>query len=47
VKILFPYMARWHSLNWSRYHSLLIALANRGHEVHVMQPPSMRSSATS
>lgn len=46
MKILFPYMARWHSLNWSRYHSLLIALANRGHEVHVMQPPSMRSSET-
>ena len=46
MKILFPYMARWHSLNWSRYHSLLIALAQRGHEVHVLQPPPMRSLET-
>ena len=46
MKILFPYMARWHSLNWSRYHSLLIALAQRGHEIHVMQPPAMQSSET-
>lgn len=46
MKILFPYMARWYSLNWSRYHSLLAALAERGHEVHVMQPPSMRSAET-
>ena len=46
MKILFPYMARWHSLNWSRYHSLLIALAQRGHEIHVLQPPAMRSQET-
>ncbi|MED5622037.1 glycosyltransferase family protein [Ideonella sp. BN130291] len=46
MKILFPYMARWYSLNWSRYHSLLTALAQRGHEVHVMQPPSMPSAET-
>ena len=46
MKILFPYMARWHSLNWSRYHSLLIALAQRGHEVHVLQPPPMHSQET-
>ena len=46
MKILFPYMARWYSLNWSRYHSLLIALAQRGHEVHVLQPPPMQSQET-
>lgn len=46
MKILFPYMARWYSLNWSRYHSLLAAMAQRGHEVHVMQPPAMRSAET-
>jgi glycosyltransferase involved in cell wall biosynthesis len=46
MKILFPYMARWYSLNWSRYHSLLIALAQRGHEVHVLQPPALRSLET-
>lgn len=46
MKILFPYMARWYSLNWSRYHSLLIALAQRGHEVHVLQPPSLQSHET-
>lgn len=46
MKILFPYMARWYSLNWSRYHSLLAALGERGHEVHVLQPPSMKSHET-
>jgi glycosyltransferase involved in cell wall biosynthesis len=46
MKILFPYMARWYALNWSRYHSLLVALAQRGHEVHVMQPPALRSAET-
>lgn len=46
MKILFPYMARWYALNWSRYHSLLVALAQRGHEVHVMQPPALQSAET-
>lgn len=46
MKILFPYMARWYSLNWSRYHSLLIALAQRGHEIHVLQPPALQSQET-
>ena len=46
MKILFPYMARWHAVNWSRYHSLLYALADAGHEIHVMQPPSMKSAET-
>lgn len=46
MKILLPYMARWHALNWSRYHSLLTALAELGHEVHVMQPPPLASTET-
>lgn len=46
MKILFPYMARWHAVNWSRYHSILYALADLGHEVHVMQPPPLKSAET-
>ena len=46
MKILFPYMARWHAVNWSRYHSLLYALADAGNEIHVMQPPPLRSAET-
>ncbi len=46
MKILFPYMARWHAVNWSRYHSLLYALADAGHEIHVMQPPRLTSAET-
>jgi glycosyltransferase involved in cell wall biosynthesis len=40
MKILFPYMARWNAVNWTRYHSLLFALADRGHDVVVLQPPA-------
>jgi glycosyltransferase involved in cell wall biosynthesis len=40
VRILFPYMARWRSANWSRYHHLLGALAARGHEIVVLQAPA-------
>jgi glycosyltransferase involved in cell wall biosynthesis len=39
VRILFPYMARWHSANRTRYHHLLTALARLGHRVTVLQPP--------
>jgi glycosyltransferase involved in cell wall biosynthesis len=39
-------MARWHAMNWSRYHSLLYALADAGHEIHVMQPPPLKSAET-
>jgi len=46
MKILFPYMARWFSENWTRYHSLLEALGEMGHEIHVLQPPSMESEET-
>lgn len=40
MRILFPYLARWRSANWSRYHHLLGALAARGHEVIVLQAPA-------
>ena len=46
MKILFPYMARWHAVNWTRYHSLLYALADAGHEIHVLQPPPLVSAET-
>lgn len=46
MKILFPYMARWHAVNWTRYHSMLIELGKQGHEVHVLQPPPMQSHET-
>ncbi|HLH23993.1 MAG TPA: glycosyltransferase [Chloroflexota bacterium] len=40
MRLLFPYLARWQSANWSRYHNLLGALARRGHEVLVLQAPA-------
>jgi len=40
VRLLFPYLARWQSANWSRYHHLLSGLARRGHEVLVLQAPA-------
>jgi len=46
MNILFPYMARWHAVNWTRYHSLLSALAADGHVVHVLQPPPLDSRET-
>lgn len=46
VRILFPYMARWKSVNWTRYHSLLTCVAESGHEVYVLQPPGMDSHET-
>lgn len=46
MKILFPYMARWKAINWTRYHSLLTSLALRGHHVIVLQPPRMDSKET-
>lgn len=46
MKILFPYMARWYAVNWTRYHSLLTTLGEMGHEVHILQPPSLESSET-
>ncbi|MEO6724288.1 MAG: glycosyltransferase [Blastocatellia bacterium] len=39
MKILFPYLARWHSANRSRYHQLLLHLCAFGHQVHVLTAP--------
>ncbi|MBN2093224.1 glycosyltransferase family 4 protein [candidate division KSB1 bacterium] len=46
MNILFPYMARWKAINWSRYHQILTKLAQMGHQVHVFQPPSQQSNET-
>jgi glycosyltransferase involved in cell wall biosynthesis len=46
LNILFPYMARWKAVNWTRYHQLLTKLAQKGHTVHVFQPPSIDSEET-
>ena len=39
-------MARWYAVNWTRYHSLLTALADDGCEIYVLQPPSLDSDET-
>lgn len=41
MKILFPYLARWHSANRSRYHQLLTHLCRFGHQVYVLTAPPM------
>jgi len=43
MKILFPYLARWKAVNWTRYHSILTQLAYAGHEIHIIQAPKMSS----
>jgi glycosyltransferase involved in cell wall biosynthesis len=40
MNILFPYMARWSSAHASRYYHLLTKVAQRGHHITVIQPPS-------
>ncbi|MFH1776255.1 MAG: glycosyltransferase [Candidatus Omnitrophota bacterium] len=39
MNFLFPYMARWKAINWSRYQQLFTRLAKMGHMVYVLQPP--------
>jgi glycosyltransferase involved in cell wall biosynthesis len=46
MKILFPYMARWNSANMSRYYHLFTKVAEIGHCVIVLQPPSRKSEET-
>lgn len=41
MKILFPYLARWHSANRSRYHQLLTHLCQFGHQVYALTAPPM------
>jgi len=46
MNLLFPYMARWKAANWTRYHQLLTKIAQKGHHVHVFQPPALESDET-
>lgn len=39
MNFLFPYMARWKAINWTRYHQIFTRLAQLGHQVHVIQAP--------
>jgi glycosyltransferase involved in cell wall biosynthesis len=41
MKILFPYLARWRSANRSRYHQLLSHLCDFGHQIYVLNAPTM------
>ncbi|HKQ73984.1 MAG TPA: glycosyltransferase family 4 protein [Blastocatellia bacterium] len=41
MKILFPYLARWHSANRSRYHQLFTRLCHLGHQVYTLTAPPM------
>src|SRR5262249_1785663 len=41
MKILFPYLARWHSANRSRYHQLFTRLCHLGHQVYILTAPPM------
>ena len=42
MNILFPYMARWKSINWTRYHNLFSEFAKRGNNIYIIQPPSLK-----
>ncbi|OGS34791.1 MAG: hypothetical protein A2293_11745 [Elusimicrobia bacterium RIFOXYB2_FULL_49_7] len=46
MNFLFHYMARWKAINWTRYHYLLTNLAEMGHDVYVLQPPSLNLQET-
>jgi len=47
MNFLFPYMARWQTANYTRYHALFKGLAQLGHKVIVLQPPRLNSAETS
>ncbi|MBN1560534.1 glycosyltransferase [candidate division KSB1 bacterium] len=46
MNFLFPYMARWKAINWTRFQRILSAVAQRGHTVHVIQMPKSHLSET-
>jgi len=46
MTILFPYMARWSSAHASRFYHLLTHVAELGHNIYVIQPPSRNSTET-
>ncbi|MCB1162985.1 MAG: glycosyltransferase [Candidatus Krumholzibacteriia bacterium] len=39
MHFLFPYLARYRAVNWTRYHHLFGQLATMGHRITVLQPP--------
>lgn len=39
MNFLFPYLARWKAMNWTRYHHIFTCLARMGHKIYVLQPP--------
>ncbi|MCP4545712.1 MAG: glycosyltransferase family 4 protein [bacterium] len=39
MHILFPYLARYKAVNWTRYHHLFGQLAKMGHRITILQPP--------
>lgn len=43
MTILFPYMARWNAIHASRYYQILTKVAELGHKIFVIQPPSRGS----
>jgi glycosyltransferase involved in cell wall biosynthesis len=46
MNFLFPYMARWQTANYTRYHGLLKGLVQSGHNAVVLQPPRLDSAET-
>lgn len=46
MNFLVPYLVRWDSLNRSRYYQIFQILAAKGHNIHIVQPPIMKSNDT-
>jgi glycosyltransferase involved in cell wall biosynthesis len=46
MHILFPYLARFKSVNWTRYHHIFCQLAEMGHRITVLQPPPANLNET-
>lgn len=46
MNFLFPYMARWKAINWTRFQRILTAIAEQGHTVHVIQMPKSHLQET-
>lgn len=44
MNILVPYLARWNSLNRSRYYQIFDHLSRNGHTIYLVQPPTMNST---
>ena len=37
-------MARWKAINWQRFQQLLVVIAQKGHNVHILQSPRLKES---